>query len=304
MIVSITGGGGFIGKPLVDKHIRQGDQIRLLTRQNLPDQKNTSYFAGDLSSFDNDFTDFVDGADILYHCAGEIRNESLMRQVHVCGTRQLVEASKGKVGRLVQLSSVGAYGNCRSGAVTEDSLESPSNTYEQTKTESDNLVRNSGIPYVILRPSNVFGSTMTNQSLFLLLQMLKKRFFFYIGNNVLVNYVHVDDVVEALLRCGSDDKALGNVYNLSQITEIEQMVRYFLLGLGINRNPPRLPEYIVRAVAKVFGNFDRFPLTSSRIDALTGQCIYSSNKIMRELGFEFGDTLENRFMEFASSSRV
>ena len=119
-----------------------------------------------------------------------------------------------------------------------------------------------------------------------------------------MNYVHVNDVVEALLRCGSDDKALGNIYNLSQTIEIERMVRYFLLGLGVERSPFRLPEYIVRAVVIVFGNFDRFPLTNSRIDALTGQCIYSSNKIMRELGFEFEDTLENRFMEFASSSTI
>ena len=304
MIVSITGGGGFIGKQLVDRCIQQGYQVRLLTRHNLSPRKGVKYFVGDLLNIDNNFTDFVENADLLYHCAGEVNNESLMRQVHVHGTNQLIEASMGKVGRWVQLSSVGAYGVCRRGIITEDSLESPCSIYEQTKTESDNLVRKSGIPYVILRPSNVFGATMSNQSLFLLLQLIKKRLFIYIGNNVLVNYVHVEDVVGALLKCGCDDKALGNIYNLSQTTEIEQMVKCFLLGLGIERNPLRLHEGMVRAVAKVFGKFDRFPLTTSRIDALTGKCVYDSNKIMEELGFEFMTTLENRFIHFDSYSNL
>jgi nucleoside-diphosphate-sugar epimerase len=299
MIVSITGGDGFIGKHLVERNLQHGDQVRLLSRRPSLTQDGVKYFVGDLSNPDGDFTDFVDGTDILFHCAGEINDESLMRQLHVDGTQRLLDASRGHVGRWVQLSSVGAYGVCRSGIVTERSPEHPSGVYEQTKTETDDIVKSSGIPYVILRPSSVFGSTMRNKSLYQLVEMIRKGVFFYLGGGgALVNYVHVEDVVEALIRCGNDDRALGNTYNLSQTTEIEQMVKSFSSDLG-ERKPFRLPEWPFRQLAKAFGWLPGFPLTDSRIDALTGCCRYDSNKIREGLDFEFVSTLEERFQSFA-----
>ena len=300
MIVAITGGRGFIGERLVERHLQQGDQVRLLSRQTLLPRHGVAYFLGDLSEPDSDLTDFVDGVDVLYHCAGEINNETLMQKLHVDGTQSLVSVSKGRIDRWVQLSSVGVYGFCRSGVVTEESRENPSGVYEKTKAKSDDIVKNSGIPYVILRPSNVFGSTMLNQSLFHLIEMVKKGLFFYLGKKgALANYVHVEDVITALVCCGKADNALGKVYNLSQIIEIEEMITAFLLGLEVQRNFIRFPEPPVRLAIKLFGQLPGFPLTPSRINALTGRCRYESNKIMQELDFEFGSTLERYFQLLA-----
>ena len=103
-------GGGFIGKRLVNHHIQQGDQVRLLSRKPPLKEISAQYFLGDLSNLNVDLSSFVDNADILYHCAGEINNEQIMRKLHVDGTQKLVNLSHGRVGRWVQLSSVGAYG--------------------------------------------------------------------------------------------------------------------------------------------------------------------------------------------------
>ena len=107
MIIAITGGSGFIGKKLVDRHIQQGDQVRLLSRKSPLRSVDVQYFLGDLSSSSVDLSDFVDSVDILYHCAGEVNNKSLMQELHVNGTQRLVDAAQGKIGRWVQLSSVG-----------------------------------------------------------------------------------------------------------------------------------------------------------------------------------------------------
>jgi nucleoside-diphosphate-sugar epimerase len=302
MIVSITGGRGFIGKYLTEKHLYKDDTVRLLTRNLSFTQDCVEYFEGDLSDPGVELADFVEGSDLLYHCAGEINDESMMRPLHVDGTQRLVEASlKGGVGRWVQLSSVGAYGVCRSGVVTEMSPENPSSVYEKTKTEADDIVKSSGIPYVILRPSNVFGLTMRNQSLFRLVEMLRRGWFFYIGEaGVLFNYVHVADVVEALVLCGSDDRAYDKTYNLSQTIEIEQMVESISLGLVVERKIFRLPDYPIRLLGNAFGWLPGFPLTVSRIDALTGRHRYQSSKIIEELCFEFDSSLHERFFQFAS----
>ena len=272
MIIAITGGSGFIGSLLVDKHLKQGHQVRLLSRNTLLERKNLQYFFGDLTNSSIDLSDFVDGVDILYHCAGEVNNKSLMQELHVNGTQRLVDAAQGKIGRWVQLSSVGVYGACRDGTITEDSKEQPFGIYEQTKTESDKILKNSGIPCVILRPSNVFGIDMPNKSLKGLLRTIQKGLFFFIGreDKSLVNYVHIEDVAEALMCCGSDEKSLGEVFNLSQSETVEKMITSFASGLGSDKKILRFPEIIVRIIVSFFGKIPKFPLTSSRVDALTG----------------------------------
>lgn len=301
MIIAITGGSGFIGKLLVERHLGQGDQVRLLSRNTPLEDKNIRYFLGDLSSPNVELSSFIDGIDILYHCAGEINNESLMQELHVNGTQRLVDAAQGKIGRWVQLSSVGVYGTCREGTITEDSKEQPFGIYEQTKTESDKIVENSGIPYVIIRPSIIFGKDMPNQSLRSLLRTMNKGLFFFIGkeNKSLVNYIHVTDVINALIHCGSDDRALGEIFNLSQSTTVEKMIASFASGMDSNKKILRLPEDVVRVIVGIFGWLPGFPLTSSRVDALTGRCIYNSTKVQKILRFKYSMTLEERFTLFA-----
>lgn len=304
VIVAVTGGSGFIGERLVQRSIDNGDHVRILTRKSLSKRDCVEYYMGDLTDPNIELYDFLDNVDVLYHCAGEISNESLMYQLHVGGVARLLEQAEGRVKRWVQLSSVGAYGECRSGVVTEATAENPVGTYEKTKTLSDELIQESGLPYVILRPSNVFGQSMRNQSLFQLIRMVKNGLFFYIGKpGVLVNYVHVDDVVEALLKCGRHKSAVGNVYNLSQTTEIERMVDSFLSGFGGKRTVQRFPESLVRIIARIFSMIPGFPLTISRIDALTIRAEYDSNKIINELDFNFKKDLDVWFFDLAAGQR-
>jgi len=301
MIIAITGGSGFIGKHLMKQYIDQGDQVRLLSRKPPLRESSVQYFFGDLSNPNVDLSSFLDNVDILYHCAAEINNESLMQELHVKGTQRLVYAAQGKIGRWVQLSSIGAYGACRDGIITENSKEQSLKIYEQTKIESDKIVKNSGIPYSILRPSNVFGADMPNQSLRALLRSVHSSLFFFIGkeNESLMNYVHVSDVTNALVCCGSNDKALGEVFNLSQTTTVEKMVASFISEIEADKKILRLPESIVRVLVSIFWRIPKFPLSPSRIDALTSRCVYNSTKVQKILRFKYSMTLEEGFLLFA-----
>jgi len=296
MVIAITGGTGFIGKFLVKKYLSKGHQVRILSRKALPKNKKYEVFIGDLTNPKVELSGFLEGVDILYHCAGEVSNESIMKELHVNGTNRLINQAHGRVKRWVQLSSVGAYGICRSGVITEESLEQPNNVYETSKTISDILVKDSGIPYTILRPSNVFGKGMTNQSLYKLFSMIKKGIFFYIGKKgATLNYIHVNDVVNALINCGESTNAIGEVFNISQTITIEKLSYSIMEELDIERKFLRFPEWLIRMIVFIFRVMPTFPLKSSRIDALTGMCIYNSNKIQKLLGFEFIASLEENF---------
>ncbi len=292
MIVAITGGTGFIGSVLADYHLKRGDSVRVLTRRPPVEEDtapNFSFFSGDIAAGQG-LDDFVGGADVLYHCAGEIHDDKRMHALHVTGTGHLLKAASGKVGRWVQLSSVGVYGPMRSGIVTESDPIRPVGRYEETKAEADLLLIEQAealnIPYTVIRPSNVFGKGMPNQSLFQLFSMIGRGMFCYIGRpGAFANYVHVKNVVKALTMSAVDGRAIGGVFNVSDQTTIEDFVAAIAEGLGRSAPVLRLPELPLRILARVGGMIPGFPLTEPRIDALTSRVTYSNERIETVLGY-------------------
>lgn len=304
MNVAITGGTGFIGQKLVARHLEQGHKVRVLSRRNTV-ESGAKLCSGDLSSTDA-LRSFVDGADILYNCAGEIRDERRMHAVHVAGTQHLIDAARGRIGRWVQLSSVGAYGRQPDGVVTEQTEPDPLGAYEVTKVMSDELVMSAAhcgaFEHAILRPSNVYGAEMSNQSLFGLINIIWRGRFFFIGTpGASANYIHVDNVVEALILCGMKPEANSCVFNLSDHRTIETFVALITDALGRPVQRLRLPEWTVRLPAQLLGRIPGFPLTGSRIDALTGRAIYSTALIERQLGYRHTVAMEEGLKELIFS---
>lgn len=160
------------------------------------------------------------------------------------------------------------------------------------------MVRNAALEgafeHVILRPSNVYGAGMTNRSLYALIAMIQRGLFFFIGKKgASANYIHVDNVVEALLLCGTMPQAAGKVYNLSEHRSMETFIGVIAQSLGKEMPHARVPEAFIRLLAKLLGNLPGMPLTEARVDALTGHAIYSSEKIERELGYRHQVSMEN-----------
>lgn len=311
MLVAITGGRGFIGAILVKYHLQQGDEVRLLTRKAevglKTDAKNLEIHVADLTSSSDDLIRFVDGVDVLYHCAGEVKEPQLMYSTNVDGTKKLVAAATGRVGRWVQLSSVGVYGQHMNACITEESSPCPVGTYEESKMLSDLLVVEAGnkgsFPWFILRPTTVFGSSMTNQSLFQLLERVKRKQFFFIGKTgALVNYIHVNNVIAALTLCATTPLThAGNIYNLSSDCSLEDFVGNISINLGVPTPRLRIPEFPVRIAAKILGKFPGFPLTISRVDALCRRTTYPIDKIQNDLGYQPVISLQDGIRELVVS---
>ena len=307
MEIAITGGAGFIGRHLVHTHLERGDNVRLLTRRNHNRSENLEIFIGDLQDETSDLTKFVNNADILYHCAGELNDQSRMEALHVFGTRRLAIAAEGCVGRWVQLSSVGAYGRQRTGCINEETAENPIGTYEVAKVQSDHIVTNiaesAGMEYAILRPSIVFGEGMTNRSLYQMIEMVRRGLFFYIGNpGSLMNYIHVTDVARALLLCGLHKNANSKTFIISDYMKLEEMITAISQGLGVEQRNLRFPEWFVRTLTKILQLFPGFPLSESRIDALTVRAYYDASRIKQELGFHNSIELMDAFREISTTT--
>jgi nucleoside-diphosphate-sugar epimerase len=305
--IAITGATGFIGRRLVARHLEAGDVVRVLSRRSAEDAKlpGCRIYRADLTKEDCDLKSFVDRVDVLYHCAGEISDTSSMRAVHVEGTRRLLMAAKGDIGRWVQLSSVGAYGPRRDGTITESEIERPLGPYETTKAAADNEVMNAaGITYTVLRPSMVFGANMPNNSLRQMIALINRGLFFFIGKpGASANYVHVENVVEALFLCGKDEAGAGRLYNLSDWRTMESFVGTIAAELGRREPSLSAPEQLVRFAAWTVGRIPSVPITQSRVDALTNRSTYDIGRIERELGFTTTTTMEDGLREIVMDWR-
>lgn len=309
--VAITGASGFIGCQLVRLHLARGDRVRILTRQLQAAQSlgPVEVVLCDLAHPEGDaLARFCDGADVVYHCAAQLRDPARMHGVNVLGTRRLLELANGRCGRWVQLSSVGVYGPAREGMVDETSRVAPQGEYETTKAESDRLLQEAAdrgsFNYTILRPSIVFGPGMSNRSLYQLISMVARRLFFYVGApGASANYVYVDNVVDALIACGTLPAAKGRVYNLSDFRTMEQFIGAIAASLGNPAPRLRVPEPAVRWVAHAFGWLPGFPLTASRVDALTSHAQYSNSRIERELGYLHRVSMEDGLRRMVESWR-
>lgn len=292
MIIAITGGTGFIGQRLIARHVARGDEVRYLTRHT-PETVIAGAIPviGDLTSSVDELRPFVQGVDVLYHCAAELHDTTKMHDTNVLGTQHLLTAACGEVKRWVHLSSTGVYGSKPTQDVNEESVIQPMNAYEISKATADDLLYTAmnaqQLQGVVLRPSNVYGVGMPNQSLFQLINMIKRGWFFFIGQHgAIVNYIHVDNVIDALVLCGTATLPVnGRTYIVSDYCTIEEFVAIIAAELKIPCPQKRLPESLVRLVAHLADYLPRFPLRSSRVDALTYKHRYKIERIEAELGY-------------------
>jgi uncharacterized protein YbjT (DUF2867 family) len=151
-VILVTGGSGFVGGHVVHELRGRDLPVRCLVRDARKAQQLTAWGC---ELVEGDITDSagvrraVSDVDTVVHLVA-IRQgkEEQFRRVMVDGTRDLLAAAKeAGVRRFVHMSALGT---------SEESKDLV--PYYRAKWETEQMVGSSGIPYVIFRPSFVFGS--------------------------------------------------------------------------------------------------------------------------------------------------
>ena len=288
--VAVTGGRGFIGRRVINRCSALGYRIVSASRSPQAEvSPDVRYECIDfIKATVPQLEAFLMSCDTLVHIAGEIRDETVMRALHVESTKSLTEAA-ARVGlkHWIQISSCGVYGPVRVGRVTETAPCRPVGVYEETKWESENIVSqfasSGAFGLTILRPSIVYGDDMPNDSLRALIRAIQRKRFFFIGpSGAKYNAIHADDLADVITACvqyGADGVA---TFNLSQCYTIEQLVKTISLAAAASPPSLRLPKSIAQAIAFAGKIIPRFPLTLSRIEALTSEANYVGEAISKK----------------------
>jgi NADH dehydrogenase len=160
MKVFLTGATGFVGKHMLERLLAEGHAVRAALRglpgqnarllshtEHLGRKDDFQYVHGDILEGTR-LDEGMQGCDAVIHLVGIIveKGTNTFERVHHLGTRNVVEAAKRTgIKRFVQMSALGA----RADGVA---------AYQTTKWKGEEEVRQSGIPFCVLRPSLIFGA--------------------------------------------------------------------------------------------------------------------------------------------------
>jgi nucleoside-diphosphate-sugar epimerase len=215
--VLVTGASGFLGGRLVEKMLRDsrwslramahrpGKAVRLA-------RNNVEIVWADLLKKD-EVEQTVSGVDIVVHCAYGT-DTNVARAVTVDGTRLLIQAAQqARVKRFVHISTISVHSYSPPPVISEDSPYVPSgDMYCDAKIAAERIVRKNDLPGVVLRMGNIYGPNSLPWTVRPLAHIRAGKVSLVEGGGNASNMVFVDNAVEAILRSLDSDRAVGEVF--------------------------------------------------------------------------------------------
>lgn len=321
--ILVTGATGFTGRVLTRRLVAEGHQVRAIARSSstLGDLSELpiSWFRGDV--YDPEvIAEAVQGVRVVFHIATLFRDggadESEHRRVHVDSTRLLAEACRDQPDflRFVHVSTVGVHGHIEHPPADEEAPFRPGDEYQRTKLEAEEVLQafaaDSGLPYTLLRPAAIYGPE--DQRLLKLFRMaLRPRFLLIGSSRGLYHLIHVEDLVEIMLRAAVSPKALGEVFICGnpEAVSLEDLGRTVAEALDHPFKPLRIPAAPVffladlcEAVCRPLGV--RPPLYRRRVAFFTKDRSFDTRKVQDLLAWQPSRTNREGLQETARAYRA
>jgi nucleoside-diphosphate-sugar epimerase len=229
MKILITGASGFIGSFIVEEALNRGFETWAAVRRSssldfLHDER-IHLIELNLSSKEQLVEQLRGkGFDYVVHAAGVTKclNKADFRRINTEGTKNLVEALmevKMPLKRLVYLSSLSVFGAIKEKMpyeeIREDDTPQPNTEYGRSKLAAEQYLSSLGskLPYVILRPTGVYGPR--EKDYFMMAKSIKQHIDFAVGfQRQDITFVYVTDVVQAVFLALENGKT-GHKYFLS-----------------------------------------------------------------------------------------
>jgi nucleoside-diphosphate-sugar epimerase len=254
--IAITGASGFIGQHLLEDISHTSFSVRIITRNPLktighvtPETEIIKADLKDLGSLKKAFA----GIDVIVNIAAEVRNDKLLADTNIEGTKNLIKAAtENKVKKIIHLSSVGVVGMQYSDCLTHVSEETecaPKNEYERTKLESEKLLldadKKNNWQLTILRPTNVFGENHPYNALLHLMNHIHSEKPTVCTRLAKVNYLYVKDLSQLIVKLISDEKEYG-IVNVGQHKDLNAFVKLISAELGKKPKMVIIPPFLIK----------------------------------------------------------
>ena len=258
MNVFLTGATGFVGSHLVKGLLAAGHRVRALERsmgKARTSAPGIEYVPGDILQAAS-LRDVMPGCDAVIHLVGTIAEAkgATFERVHHEGTRKVVAVAKAScIRRFVHMSALGTRPNAIA-------------AYHKTKWKGEEAVRACGIPWVILRPSIIYGPGIYGPgdgfTTHMLELMRKAPLRPIVGSGQYpVQPIYIEDVVDCFVQSLTNDLALGREVALAgpRAMPIEEMLDALADAASIRKRKIHLPFWLMYINAAFLESFLPFP---------------------------------------------
>ncbi len=223
-LVLVTGGAGGVGAYVCRRFAADGWRVRVFDlptpinrRVFAPGEANIETVWGDITN-PRDMESAMKGVSDVFHLAAVLppatdANPGLARKVNVEGTRTVARAAadeSARAGRPVSLkysSSVTVYGITAhlTPPLPADQPVNPSCVYSETKAAAEEVVRESRLPWTVMRFAAAVYLTIRKGGF----QQMR-----IIPPENRIEFVHIHDVAEAFINSMDNPEALGKNFVL------------------------------------------------------------------------------------------
>ncbi|MFC1509931.1 GDP-mannose 4,6-dehydratase, partial [Candidatus Omnitrophota bacterium] len=245
----ITGGAGFIGSHLADELIASGNEVitlddlstgRFENIEHLDRNKNFRFVEGTI--LNEALVDkVVEKCDVVYHLAAAVGVDLIVKKplesliTNIKGSEVVLDMVHRYHKKVLITSTSEIYGKNTNGPLKEDAdriLGSPLKSrwgYSTAKAVDEMLAyiywREKKVPSVIVRLFNTVGPRQTGAYGMVIprfvTQAIENEDITVYGNGKQSRcFLHVKDVVTALIKLMNNEKAVGNVFNIGSQDEI------------------------------------------------------------------------------------
>ncbi|MBW3613130.1 MAG: complex I NDUFA9 subunit family protein [Chloroflexi bacterium] len=283
MTIAVIGATGFVGNSVVSHLARAGHRVVALSRDGgrragWPDSVETR--AADVASGAG-LSEGLQGADAAVHLVAiprQTKDESFAA-VNVRGTQRAVESARGAgVRRFVHLSALGV-------------IDDPKLDFLYSKWLGEQIVRDSDLEWVVLRPSLLFGP---GDGFFSLVRTTLKWWSPGIvaipgDGSARFQPLAVDDLAVAVERSLVDADRAGSVYELGgpEYWTYRQIVDEVMKVTGMRRFRLGMPIPLISALTSVTDRvLPIFPVSHDQIQSLQRPNSTELDAFVRAFGIE------------------
>jgi nucleoside-diphosphate-sugar epimerase len=253
MRILVTGASGFLGHAVCAELNTRGHEVAALVRRPGSEPPQTYPTLGDMTDAEA-LAHAVESArpDCVVHLAAEIatqRDPAKIGAVNIAGTGRLLDACASFGNPRFVFTSTVVTGDAGGAVLDEDTPLPVETAYGHSKQEGERLVRESGLPSVILRPSHVYGPGGWYAEEIVMRLRQPGRFAVVGSGRNWWDVVHVDDVAAACADA-AERGAPGSLYNVVDDEPIRcyDFVARTAQALGVGA-PHRVPAWVASLVS-------------------------------------------------------